>query len=578
MIDTRRALAAGVLCALAGCSGGGGTAPSPPSPRAALADGKLVLAIPVGQTSDARHRHFLSPSASSVTIAVTGIAPPVVADVSATSAQCATTGTTRSCSIPLAAPVGQDTFTATLYAGPAATGAVLGSGSTAQQIAAGALFGLTVAVDGEVSSIELSAARAQFTAGVAASTTLTVGALDAGNNIILGSYAFPITLTDSDTTGTFAISPTVVTGSSTIVTLTYSGGTGATNATISANATNVPLSSVSAQIVSISGTTPTPSPTPTPKPTATPTNTPTPTPTPTPPGGGPYLYAADLGNATMTVTSTSANGNVAPVRTLGGTQTGISQDYDLAIDAGGLAYISDLRDPEITVYPKGATGNVAPIRTIAGAGTGLSGPLGVAFDSTGNLVVANFFNETITVYAPGANGDATPIRTISGAATQISLPYGLALDAANDIYLVDDTSQEGGTDSLTVYASGANGNAAPIRTISGGNTGMSGAVYDAVDKQGYVYVTNVNAESVTIFGPTQNGNVVPSRTIAGSLTTFDGPTGIAVDSNGLIYVGNQGSNAILVFAAGANGNVAPIRTIEGGNTGLSAPEGMQIAP
>jgi hypothetical protein len=259
----------------------------------------------------------------------------------------------------------------------------------------------------------------------------------------------------------------------------------------------------------------------------------------------------------------------------------MSQLYGIAVDGSGTSYLSDLRAAIVTEYAPGANGNVAPVNSITGGSTGLSGPLGLAIDSAGDLICANFFANTITVYAPGASGNATPIRTIAGGNTGLAETYGIALDTTGNLYVVDNISQFGGTDAVTVYAAGANGNVAPLRTITGGNTGMSGAVYDAVDSSGRLYVSNHTAQTITVYAAGANGNAAPIATIGGSNTGLVNPWGVLVDANGLIYVDTNaggGSDSIVVFTAGANGNVAPLRTIVGPNTGLNSPLDMVLAP
>jgi hypothetical protein len=290
------------------------------------------------------------------------------------------------------------------------------------------------------------------------------------------------------------------------------------------------------------------------------------------------LYTTELGNDSLTVTPSNGNGNVAPTRTLVGANTAINQPYDVAVDGSGISYLSGLRNATITVYAAGANGNVAPIRTINGASTTLNGPLGLAIDGSGDLIADNFFVNTVTVFAPGANGNVAPIRTISGANTGLAEVYGLTLDTGGNLYVVNNASQFGGIDSVTVYPPGANGNVFPTRTIMGGATGMSGAVFDAVDAAGNLYVANTTANSITIYAPGANGNVAPTATIAGSNTGLVGPAGIVLDSSGNIYVANDRGNSIVVFAAGASGNATPLRTIVGAATGITAPDGIKLAP
>ncbi|HET6947958.1 MAG TPA: hypothetical protein VFJ45_09125, partial [bacterium] len=88
-------------------------------------------------------------------------------------------------------------------------------------------------------------------------------------------------------------------------------------------------------------------------------------------------------------------------------------------------YVANRSGQSVTVYEPSATGDVAPIRTISGTSTGLNVPYGVALDAAGILYVSNGASNSITVYAPGATGDVAPIRTISGANTGLNGPRGM---------------------------------------------------------------------------------------------------------------------------------------------------------
>jgi virginiamycin B lyase len=233
----------------AACSGG---ASGPPATNVGggKSNGTLDLHFAT-PTADAvtRRRYFLSPSAVSVAITMTGDAAPVVANIAAGSAACTTSANGRTCAIPLTAEVGNDTFTVTLYAGPNSTGSVLGTGTASQTVVAGTPFTVSVGVIGSVSSIKLSAPTIQFVPGTAKTVALTVVALDAGGNVIAGTYGSPIELTNTDTSGEFTVSPASVTGSGTPVTLTYNGAVTVAKATIAATATGVTAADVAPQIV-----------------------------------------------------------------------------------------------------------------------------------------------------------------------------------------------------------------------------------------------------------------------------------------------------------------------------------------
>ncbi|MGH7815594.1 MAG: hypothetical protein ACREQI_16530, partial [Candidatus Binataceae bacterium] len=67
----------------------------------------------------------------------------------------------------------------------------------------------------------------------------------------------------------------------------------------------------------------------------------------------------------------------------------------------------------------------------SGDKTGLSAPAALVLDSSGNIYVANGGGQnspgSITVYPPGANGDVAPVRTITGKRTGFGVPNGIAI-------------------------------------------------------------------------------------------------------------------------------------------------------
>src|SRR5439155_24244814 len=118
--------------------------------------------------------------------------------------------------------------------------------------------------------------------------------------------------------------------------------------------------------------------------------------------------------------------------------------------------------------------------------TGTGGGGAMARDGAEQLYVRNDAGSSITVYAAGASGNAAPTATIAGGNTGLNFPADIALDGAGNIYVVN---QPGGIGSITVYAPGASGNATPTATIAGGNTGLSFPTGIALDGAGKIYVT-----------------------------------------------------------------------------------------
>src|SRR6266853_21165 len=124
--------------------------------------------------------------------------------------------------------------------------------------------------------------------------------------------------------------------------------------------------------------------------------------------------------------------------------------------------------PSITVYARTASGNTAPIRTIQGALTGLSQPKNIYVDTVNHeLVAGNWGNHSVTVYSRVANGNALPLRTITsspgGPASGFGNPGALAIDLTNNEFAVTNCVSH---PRVAVFSRLANGQAAPLRVIS----------------------------------------------------------------------------------------------------------------
>jgi hypothetical protein len=194
---------------------------------------------------------------------------------------------------------------------------------------------------------------------------------------------------------------------------------------------------------------------------------------------------------------------------------------------------------------------------------------GAAFDITGQLFVSAFLPEggrAIDVFKPGANNCAKPKRTIPDEG-------GLAIDGNNLLYVANSK-----TATVDIFAAGSSTMAAQI---GGSNTGLEAPNTVAVDASRDVYVFDIITATISEFAAGATGNVAPIRTISGSNTGLSGGNGfsfgLAVSKmSGEIFVSNPGSNAILGFAASASGNVEPIQTIAGSATELSDPLGVTV--
>ena len=91
---------------------------------------------------------------------------------------------------------------------------------------------------------------------------------------------------------------------------------------------------------------------------------------------------------TIYANAATADGNLAPVAEIVGANTGLSVPDQIIVDPTGTGtlYNADPGAARIAVFANltTANGNIAPTRSISGASTGMtaSGPVGLAFDST----------------------------------------------------------------------------------------------------------------------------------------------------------------------------------------------------
>ena len=261
-----------------------------------------------------------------------------------------------------------------------------------------------------------------------------------------------------------------------------------------------------------------------------------------------------------------------------GSATRLSRPRDIAIGADGTIYVAngDVAEDElgsVRVFAPGAAGDRLPLRTILGTSASLVAPAGVVVDRADTVYVIGRVDRfvgkpRVTVYAPGANGHATPVRILEGRATALENPRSVALDNEGRLYVSDLRQAEGGhaygaeRGAIRVYRSGAGGNEAPVRTIMGSYTRLSGPGAVAFDRAGNLYVPNTwgaGAGSVTVYGPADTGDLRPRRIIAGEATGLHEPSALWLDRQDTLYVVNQRS--VTVYPPGATGDARPVRTV-----------------
>lgn len=271
----------------------------------------------------------------------------------------------------------------------------------------------------------------------------------------------------------------------------------------------------------------------------------------------------------------TADSASTPIRSLAGPNTSLCSPRDLATDDAGRLYVMSRH--VVTVYQRGASEDGMPIRSIAVADVGSNGALGMDVDRQGNVYVVG--DGGVRVFAPTTDEDGPPIRVINGPATTLDQIRDVVVDSRGDIYVVSQgTSWRDVGPSVSVFRPDAEGNAAPIRVITGPNTLLRVPISLAVGRGDTLYVLNsfgmgkygTSFITVTVYAPRVAGAVEPVRSIivtGGRHSSGGGlgliwPTGIAVDDRGAVYLANYWSHGVVaVFAPGANGPVRPQRLV-----------------
>jgi 6-phosphogluconolactonase (cycloisomerase 2 family) len=241
------------------------------------------------------------------------------------------------------------------------------------------------------------------------------------------------------------------------------------------------------------------------------------------PNGDIFSVESDTGDR-MVRFPREANGEVAPKVVLHTPH----RVYNLAGDESRQEIFATVEyPPQVVVYRKDASGEEKPLRTIAGDNTGLDAPHGIAVDEKGRLLFVNTWGHhsdvsvagtgkwlppAIKVYPLDANGDAKPLRVITGDKTQLDWPAAMKFNPNNgDLYVANDIGQ-----SVLVFASAAKaqGDVGPRRVIQGPSTRLrnpTGVALDLTNQE--LWVSNLGNSSATVYPLMADGDVPPLRII-----------------------------------------------------------------
>lgn len=319
----------------------------------------------------------------------------------------------------------------------------------------------------------------------------------------------------------------------------------------------------------------------------------------------------------IAVFGTSANGNVAPNRTidvnaLAKPANGSVFPGALAAGANDTVYLGDDANSDTTangIYAFSTSG--ALTSHIATSTNGLGWVTGLAIDASGDLVaqsvsIGGTTGQTALFVYSTAGGLSGPTKTIpNGTAVPGIAGNRIAVNAAGDVYeLIGPSLSATGVEVYEFSLNGTSGT--PIGSFTDNQTSFDAQTGIAVDAGGRIYVSSLDENIVNVFAAATNGsNVSPvasywdytastlnvrgvtlgtdgktlyatscdtdsvsvyasgassaARSIVGPSTKLVCPFAVAVDAAGTMYVGD--AMGVSTFAAGTSGNVAPIRQI-----------------
>lgn len=412
----------------------------------------MQIIVPAASTSSHNRRPAgVSPAASSISITVTGIAAPQIADISATSPNCTVSPAGRTCTIPVQAPVGSDIFTVTIFDGPNATGNQLSTGTAPTTVVPGLPFSVTISLSGIIKSLQFVLGNSGNGAspspgppggpgttnfsnssigppvGQAGSVVGTVAALDASGNYIVGAYNTTVTISSSDPSVT--IVPGTLTGSGPL-TFSYNGvGTNPITITASAAATaSTPAITITKTVIPSTSV----SYYPTPTINAVWINT----------GPDGKLYVVEFGPEGLLGAGFVGGLGPSKIAQFDPVAKTFGPEVTVGVGAIGMAWA-----PDGSIFESNQNDNPATIGHITGFSTytpftvpssNFSGPRPVVLGPDGNI----WFGETRATGSPRSAKIGTFNPATPGSMTEYALPVGssvqdMAVGADHNLYATD---------------------------------------------------------------------------------------------------------------------------------------------
>jgi len=202
----------------------------------------------------------------------------------------------------------------------------------------------------------------------------------------------------------------------------------------------------------------------------------------------------------------------------------------------------------ILVFDGKSTGEVAPKRVIEGPDTQL-----IALDRLGVDPVNNEIyvpeGRKLLVFPRGANGNVKPIRILEGPDTTVLAARAVAIDPVRNLVVVGATpyganGADERTSELAIFDRTANGNAKPLRVITGMGGMQNIAVYP---ESGLIF--GVGSSFVSVWRIDDSGKVPPRFTIGGPNGKLVDPRGVTINGkNKTVVISDKYLNAVLTYS------------------------------
>jgi hypothetical protein len=204
-------------------------------------------------------------------------------------------------------------------------------------------------------------------------------------------------------------------------------------------------------------------------------------------------------------------------------------------------------------------------------------PQYLTFDASGALYLDSYAFDAdgdparIDIFAPGAAGGSAPVRTIAGPHTALDSARAMVVDARGFLYVANGVVS-GGPSAILVFAPDASGDVAPVRTISLDTREVGWWLPSgmAMNAKRELVIGDSSGSSLELLPSDANG--ATSALASYGRSVFGDVTGVAIDARGRMYVADWSKDAVFTFAA--DGSL--IGQIGGTSTGIDAPTDVAI--